>query len=167
LKNINQFISIKTISMTRIIKLLPAFLLASFSYAQTETSEIRMEKSKFYEGNRILKPREVLSRMEINPEAFQEFKKAKSNYDAAQVLGFAGGFLIGWPLGTALGGGDPQWGLAGGGAALLLASIPLNSGFKKHAKNALTIYNGRPLSRFQTSVRFRFYGYGAGFVLRM
>lgn len=105
--------------------------------------------------------------MEIDAEAFKEFKRAKSNYDAGQVLGFIGGFLIGWPLGTALGGGDPQWGLAGGGAALLLASIPLNSGFKKHAQRALTIYNGRPVSRRQASVRFRFYGYGGGFVLKM
>lgn len=153
--------------MRRVIFFLLAFLFTAFSYAQTESSDIRMKKSKFYEGTRVLRPREVLTRMEIDPAAFKEFKRAKSNYDAAHVLGFVGGFLIGWPLGTALGGGDPQWGLAGGGAALLLASIPLNNGFKKHAQKALTIYNGRPVSRVQTRMSFRFYGYGGALVLKI
>lgn len=150
----------------RTIAIIVTLLLAASAHAQ-DGGDIRMEKSRFYEGTRILKPRKVLERMEFNPEAFQAFKKAKSNYDAAQVLGFVGGFLIGWPLGTALGGGDPQWGLAGGGAALLLASIPLQSGFKKHAQNALTIYNSPPVARNKTSVRFGFYGCGVQLVVRM
>ena len=150
----------------RIITTFFALLLATSAHAQ-EGGNIRMEKSKFYEGYRVLKPGEVQDRMKIVPEAFQEFKKAKSNYDAAQVLGFVGGFLIGWPLGTALGGGDPQWGLAGGGAALLLATIPLHRGYKKHAKSALTIYNSPPVARHKTSVRLSFHGCGAGLVVKM
>jgi hypothetical protein len=47
--------------------------------------------------------------MQYNQEAYNEFKKAKSSYDAVQVVGFVGGFLIEWPVGTALRGGDPQW----------------------------------------------------------
>lgn len=57
-----------------------------------------------------------------------------SNYNAAQVIGFAGGFLVGRPLGTALAGGDANRGLAAGGA-LILCSIPLTVSFKKTRRN--------------------------------
>lgn len=29
------------------------------------------------------------------------------------ILSYAGGFMIGWPIGTAIGGGKPAWALAG------------------------------------------------------
>lgn len=148
--------------MEKIYFILIASLCITFCYGQ----EIRMERMKFYDGNNLLKPKEVLHRMKIDPEAFQEFKKAKSNYDAAQVIGFAGGFMVGWPLGTALAGGDPQWGLAGGGVALILATIPMNIAFKKHAKKALAIYNVHPESRRALNLKMQFYGGGGRLVLK-
>lgn len=60
-------------------------------------------------------------------------RKAKSNYDPAMVLGVIGGALVGWPLGTAIGGGDPNWTLAAIGDACIIGSIPLGSAFNKHA----------------------------------
>lgn len=39
------------------------------------------------------------------------------------IFGFAGGALIGWPLGTAIAGGDPDWYLAGIGAGLAGVAI--------------------------------------------
>lgn len=41
------------------------------------------------------------------------------------ILAAIGGGLIGWPLGTAIGGGDPEWILAGIGAGVLAVAIPL------------------------------------------
>jgi hypothetical protein len=118
---------------------------AQKSSAQTRDGDLKMVKSfggtKFYLDGQLLKPKEVLNLMEHDVEAFNEFKKAKSNNDAGNVLGFIGGVMIGWPLGTALAGGDPQWGLAAGGAAVLVATIPLTIGFKKHATTATNLYN--------------------------
>lgn len=37
----------------------------------------------------------------------------------AYIFGFSGGYLIGWPIGEAIGGGDPQWYLAGIGTGLV------------------------------------------------
>jgi hypothetical protein len=34
-------------------------------------------------------------------------------------------FLIGFPIETAIGGRDPKWALAGAGAVLVLATIPI------------------------------------------
>ena len=122
-------------------------------------SDIEMHRSKFTRDGQVLKPREVLELMKADDRAYPVFKKAMANYNAAQVLGFAGGFLVGWPLGTALGGGDPNWGLAAGGGALILCSIPLTVSFKKHAATAVDIYNGKPIASGPT---FYVSPYGTG-----
>ena len=114
-------------------------------FAQSGGGDLQMKKNfwgvKFLQGDKLLRPGEVLDVMKNNQPAYDEFKKAKSNYDASQVFGAIGGFMIGWPLGTALGGGNPQWGLAAGGVGVLLLSIPFSNGFTTHARSAIDIYN--------------------------
>ena len=67
------------------------------------------------------------------------------------VLGSAGGFLVGWPAGTSLAGGDPNWTLAAIGAGLIVISIPFTLAYTKHAKNSVRIYNsGLSRSSFQS-----------------
>ncbi len=104
--------------------------------------------------------------METNPQAHATFKKAKTNFDAAGVLGFAGGFLIAFPIGTAIGGGNPEWGLAAGGVGLLLAAIPFNSAFKNHALNALDLYNNNITSSRRIKMNFYLAGTGGKLVIR-
>ena len=72
--------------------------------------------------------------------------------------------MIGWPLGTALGGGDPQWGIAAAGVGVILLSIPLNVSFKKHAQNAFGIYNQNPSARSNV-FKVNIIPYGAGLKL--
>ena len=110
--------------------------------AQTQTDSIIIENNRIFKQNDIaLAPRQLMKITKNNAQAYEEMKKAKANSDFSVVLGAAGGFLIGWPLGTALGGGEPQWYLAGIGAGLLFLTIPLANGYKKHARNAVDIYN--------------------------
>jgi len=110
--------------------------------AQNQTDSIFFENNRIYKQNDvILGPKQLLEVTKINPEAYKEMKIAKSNSDFAMILSAGGGFMIGWTLGTALGGGEPQWALAGVGVGLLVLTIPLMSGYKKHAKNAVDIYN--------------------------
>lgn len=110
--------------------------------AQEIEGPLTMKRSIIMMDGRIVKPREVLKIMEPYNEAYQSYRKAKANYDAAQFFSFTGGFLVGWPLGTAIAGGDPNWGMAGAGAGLILIGIPFTSAYKKHASNAIRIYNG-------------------------
>jgi|JI7StandDraft_1071085.scaffolds.fasta_scaffold01639_8 hypothetical protein len=149
--------------------LLLTFVITLFC-VQAIGQNLRMEKSfwgtKLYNDNQQLRPREVLELMKPDSAAYAEFKKAKSNNDAAQVLGFIGGALIGWPIGTAIGGGDPEWGLAAGGAALILLAIPLGNGFNKHAAKAIEIYNGNKGSARNVSLGIVPYGTGVKLVLR-
>jgi hypothetical protein len=86
-------------------------------------------------------PKNLLIKLQPNAAAFAEMKKAKSAYDAGMVFGFVGGALIGWPVGSALGGGEPQWVLAGVGAGVILLALPLSKSYKVHAKKAIQLYN--------------------------
>lgn len=79
--------------------------------------------------------------MESNASTIDLMKKAQSSNSIANVMGFIGGGLIGWPIGTAIGGGDAQWALASAGAALVAIAIPISYGAHKKAKKAVEIYN--------------------------
>lgn len=113
-------------------------------FAQNQSDSIEVKKrlgTVFIQNGRYLTPRQLLDITESNPEAYKEMKIAKTNYDVGTVFGFAGGFLVGWPVGTAIAGGKPNWTLAGIGAGLIVVSIPFSSAYTKHAKNAVNIYN--------------------------
>jgi len=108
---------------------------------------------------------DVMERMKVNPVAYDEIKRARSNYSAAGVLGFTGALLVAVPLVTVVAGGHPEWGLAVAGGTLILVSIPLNWAFQRHAVNALEEYNKQfESSRIRTNLYFT--ATGAKLVLR-
>lgn len=112
--------------------------------AQNKTDSIEVTKklgTVFRQHGKSLKPRQLTDLMQSNPEAYHEMKIAKNNYNAGQVIGGVGGFLIGWPIGTAIGGGDPNWTLAIVGAGLVGVSIPFSMAYTRHAKSAVRTYN--------------------------
>ncbi len=116
------------------------------SFGQSPSDSIFMQKSfggyTFYQhGQRLTNMAEVAGAMQSNEIAYLAFKRAKANYGIANVFGFAGGFMIGWTLGTAIGGGEPNWTVAGVGGGLLLVSIPLFSNANKRAKLAVNTFN--------------------------
>lgn len=137
------------------LTILVTFIAACF-YIPVNGQDLRMEKEfggfKFYNGQQALKLGEVQELMKSNEAAYKEIKKARGNFVMSNVLAFAGGALIGWPVGTALGGGDPQWGLAGAGAGLVLIAIPLSIGFKNHATKAVDLYNAGETNARQPSL---------------
>ena len=119
---------------------------AGISYAQTTTDSVFVAKSflgfKFYQNDVRLNFNQLPFVMEENPEAFNVIKKAKSNYTLSTILGGAGGFLLGWQLGTAAFGGNPNWALAGVGGALIVVSIPISRKSYNLAFDAIDIHNG-------------------------
>ena len=95
----------------------------------------------FHQGDKNLSYKQMVDVVKSNDEAFKEIRKANSNTTLANVLGFAGGFMIGYPLGALIRGGEPNWALAGVGAGLVVVSIPIASSVKKHIQTAVDIYN--------------------------
>jgi hypothetical protein len=103
--------------------------------------------------------------LQQNPQAYKEFKLAKTNSTVSNLLGFSGGLLVGFTIGESIAGVEPEWGFAGVGAVLIGVSIPFNIAFKNRAVSAIDIYNGTtPTSRIQPS--FHFYGTGASLVIK-
>lgn len=128
------------------LRILLSFLLflgSYFSWSQQLSIYKTFGGYRFEKDSIAISPKMIMRLMEPNVEAYNEFKKANANYNIMSVMKFTGGALILFPAATAIAGGEPEWGLAAGGLALLLGSIPLNSSFQQHALNALDIYNGK------------------------
>lgn len=114
------------------------------SFAQANQDSIIVKKtlgSVFVQNNKNLTPKQLLEITAINPEAYQLMQKAKKNLDVSLVFGCIGGALIGYPCGTAMAGGDPEWALAAVGGTLVGVSIPFSVAYTKNAKKAVEIYN--------------------------
>jgi hypothetical protein len=150
-------------------KVILGLLLISSMHALQAQDRAELKIYKTFGGARfemdtlVLSPKQVLEVLKVEPLAYEKFKKAKANYNAAGVLGFAGGVLIGIPLGTAIAGGEPEWGIALAGGVLILGAFSLNNIFKSHAFEAIELYNGKT-ARVKT--QFQFYGTGARLVMR-
>lgn len=91
--------------------------------------------NKFFKGDTIISVNQVLEEMAPNESVYNLMLNAKKDFVFAQILGATGGVLIGWPLGTALVGGDPNWAMAGIGVGIVAVSIPISINFKKKSNH--------------------------------
>ncbi len=120
-----------------------SFILAAFSFCHSQT--IGYEKVfggyKFTQDGKTLNMDELTTQLNTNEESAQLIKKAKSQSTIASILGGIGGALVGYPVGTAIGGGEPNWVLAGVGAGVIAVGIPISSSANKKSRKAVEIYN--------------------------
>lgn len=103
------------------------------------------------------------------PEAYRLYQQVKSNIGLVSVLSYAGGFLIGYPLGTMLGGGKPVWAMAAVGCGFLAIALPVAIHSDKVLLKAAMIYNNsvmRPAVKNEMSLTGGFTSQGVGLVLR-
>lgn len=123
---------------------------------------------QFYSKNKRLNIKQLVETLEPNELAYKEIKAAQTTYTFSMILGYTGGFLIGWPVGTALGGGEPNWTMAAVGAGIIVVAIPISNKFNKQAKSAIDIYNsGLTTSSFwdKNELNFTVSNNGVGFTL--
>lgn len=130
--------------MTRIF-LFAFILFAVTTCAQTVNDSLWMEGSRIMNRDYEITPAAALDIMKSSPEACVEMRKAKANRTFSNVLGAAGGFLVGFSLGQMIGGGDPNWTMTAIGGGVILAGIPFAVSYKHHARTAVSIYNSREL----------------------
>jgi outer membrane lipoprotein SlyB len=109
---------------------------------------------QFRNGNGKMNLSQVAKVMQTNPEAYQLISSAKSNNTLATILGVIGGGLVGYPLGTSLGGGTPNWTIAYVGGGLIVGSIPFAISANNKAKKAVEVYNAGPRQVYRPSTSF-------------
>jgi len=139
--------------MKRTLLFFALLFVCSTIFGQTNSDSITVKNvfggCKFFQNDKQLTMLQVGNILQQNELAYKEFNKAKSNNTIASIIGGIGGFMIGYPLGTAMGGGKANWTMAGIGAGLVLVSIPITNNYKKQAKNAIdTFNNGQKTSSF-------------------
>lgn len=142
-----------------------------FSYGQKNDS-ITLKSTfggyQVFQGEKQLNMTQLSNLLASNEVAFSKLKSAKSTNLIASILGGVGGYLIGYPIGTALAGGQANWKMAGIGAGLAVIAIPISISANNNIKNAIKIYNGslRTSSFFEKSeLKFAMTENGIGLVL--
>lgn len=145
---------------------LACIVFAVFVSGTVFSQPIQMHKTlggaHFQRDTIYLSHRHVAEILSVDPQASQDFKIAIKNYRIGGLLGFGGAVLLAIPLVTAFSNGEPEWIMAGGGAAMLLASIPFSRAFKMRAETAIEGFN----ARHEQQGRAKLYFNGAGITLK-
>lgn len=161
--------------MKRIIAALTiVFLCITAANAQTTTPDSITSKKVFggyqyFQDGKMLTLPQLTNLMKTNTEAYKLVKSAIVTNGFLSVLSYAGGFCIGYPIGQALGGGEPVWELAAVGAGLIAVAIPIANGVTKKMNNAVEVYNrGVRTTSFwdDKELKFQLTGNGLGLALR-
>lgn len=142
----NQEILQQILPMNKLyITLSLMFICVAMSLGQSKDKTITTRKVfggyQFYQGAQRLNMSQLVRAVEPNAEAHKLAKSAKSNIVFSSIIGGVGGFMLGWNLGTAIGGGEPNWYVAGAGAGLILVSIPISNKGMRQAKSAVQLHN--------------------------
>jgi len=109
------------------------------------SQEIKVHRSfggmRFEYDTLTLTHRQVSEIISINPVATHQFRVARKCSVISGILGFSGVLLVAIPGVGAVLGSEPNWTLAAGGGALIVASIPFSIVYKRKASRAVEMYN--------------------------
>ena len=136
----------------KLFQVLPLLLIVLLHFIHSETLEAQMDSDSIYvlsqglgnryiHGERIISFYQLSDIMKDNELATAAMQSAKNHKTLSMIVGGTGGFLLGWSLGAALGGGEVNWLLAGAGGGLILLSIPFEVRANKDARDAVDFYN--------------------------
>ena len=114
--------------------------ITTLPYKSTSDSIVMGTKYMFYKGQPVT-GNKIIELLKTNNQAFNKFKSGCFPGSIAYILRCTGAGLIGWPLGTAIAGGDPDWTLAAIGGGMIAFSIPVFSISAKNLREAILIYN--------------------------
>ena len=128
-----------------------AAVMSAASYADADKGKITIEKGMYYYDGKMLKRPEMLDLLKSVPEAESEVSAGNNLFAPAMVLAAGGGALVGWQLGTSIGGGEANWGVAIAGVALAGTGIYLGKLADNHYRKAVDLFNARGSAMMERS----------------
>jgi len=145
----------------------------TYSLGQTPKDTIETRKVfgsyRYYQKGKQLSMSQLINATRSNEQAYNQMLSAHSVFETSMILSTAGGFILGWPIGTALRGGNPKWALAGIGGGLILISIPISRIYIKKTNKAIDTFNKTLTSNSsfnKKELKFSMVGNGIGLSLR-
>ncbi len=159
--------------MIKIKTLLVLVFIFSASIMQAQQIEMvkrPLDTPEFYQNDKKYKMSELVKLMKSNYKAVEYMKKARTNNTFSQIFVFSGASLVGFPVGTSIGGGDPNWTLAMVGGGLMVLSVPFLTATNRNGKKAVEAYNAgfgnSESTAFIQTVTFSFTGNGVSLALQ-
>jgi hypothetical protein len=114
--------------------------ITTLPYKSTSDSVVMRGKYLFYKGQ-PLRTNELVALLKTNDQSYKKFKSGYFPGSVASILEYVGGGLIGYPIGTAIAGGEPDWTMAAVGGGLIVFSLPIFYIAAKNQREAVNIYN--------------------------
>ncbi len=109
--------------------------------AQFISAEKKIGGYEFYQDGQRVKLKELVRIIDTNDEARSLMKMAQSEKVISSIIGYGGGFMMGYSLGSWVNRGELRWSVLGVGAGLALVSIPVSRGAYDKALRAVGIYD--------------------------
>jgi len=124
------------------------------------------KKGGVLKNGAIIKPAEVRDIMSGNNKALETYNGGKALTTVGNVFSFVGGGLIGWDLGSRLGGGEGNGALlAAGGISIGVGLIMFLAGENK-MKTSVQLYNSKASNTTSYQINFGFTQTGVGLCMR-
>ena len=136
------------------------------SVSVSAQSELTYNNGVFQNGTKI-KPEQVRGVMSGNSDALQQYNSGRSLFVTGQVIAYPCAFLLGFDLGTRLGGGEGNGTVLGIGAAGTIVGLIMAFSGEKKIKNSVLLYNSNASNKAVSyQVNFGFTPTGVGFSMR-
>ncbi|MHC2992938.1 hypothetical protein OB13_15625 [Pontibacter sp. HJ8] len=141
--------------------LVAALLLAGFlnqANAQSPDEIVVKRKSigdAYFISGRKLSKEELMYVLDSHPEAKQELRLGARNKMPAAILSNAGGFLVGYQIGSLIGGGEVNGTMVVIGGGLAALSLPFSVAIKKRELRAISLYNAGLVQTAKPSYELR------------
>lgn len=130
--------------MKKIILILTLLFFAYTALAQTGNIEIRTGTwtgTKLYQNDIKLSSNQADSIFSYDAEVFKLYRKGINQIQIGNLFTFTGGFLVGYTLGSLIGGGEPDGVLVFLGVTSLVVGYPIVSSGSKKLKKAVNFHN--------------------------
>lgn len=116
--------------------------------------------NKYTQNGKIIELDNLVKYLEDNRRTKKIMKNFKVHFYPSLILGAVGGALIGWPLGTSIGGNDANWNLAYAGIAAVAVgaylAVRADSILYKGVKGHNDSFTKKKASSYQVLPHFSF-----------